>query len=183
MAPSIEILHPAATFKEGPRGMKMGKYMRPSLGHSIEGIEEQFRESLDIRTVVTAAQNLHAQLKEGLTKGDNCMLPSFCHTLPTGQECGTFLAIDVGGSKLRAALIRLGQGMQVLERRDYPVDDGVRSLVGKHFFTWMAHRISDFLSSEKAHITNHAPLSMGVAWSFAIQYVNLRIQSLLCVSY
>src|SRR5580698_5455586 len=47
------------------------------------------------------------ELEKGLTVegGDIPMLPTWCMACPTGEETGTYLAIDMGGSNLRVCEI------------------------------------------------------------------------------
>lgn len=81
------------------------------------------------------------------------MLPSYNHALPTGKETGTFLALDVGGSTFRVALIELGgreEGMKIVSSTSMVIDEEVKALQGTDFFDWMAKRIDKFLTGVDA---------------------------------
>jgi hexokinase len=57
------------------------------------------------------SQKLKRQFRERLWSNPECMLPSYNSQLPTGHESGQYLALDVGGSTLRVALVELkGRG-------------------------------------------------------------------------
>jgi hexokinase len=107
------------------------------------------------------------------------MLPSYNHQLPSGDECGTFLALDVGGSTFRVALIELSgksaeQECRILKRATFKISNGIKQLKGVLFFDWMAERIEETLSGQnEGHDMSDAPLSMGLAWSFPIEYIFL----------
>lgn len=52
-------------------------------------------------------KELYREYSENLLSSNSCMLPSFSHILPTGPERETYLALDVGGSNFRLALVKL----------------------------------------------------------------------------
>lgn len=117
------------------------------------------------------------------------MLPSYQHTLPTGFETGDFLALDVGGSTFRVALVRLSgkkengrSDMQIRRIRSVVIDEKIRGLQGEAFFDWMADRIADMLA-EYNHIngTTNARLPMGLAWSFPVEQTSPRSGKLLAM--
>lgn len=103
------------------------------------------------------------------------MLPSFYYTLPTGQEQGTYLAIEVGGSNLRIALVVLhGRNRaktcpQIRQTSISPISKQVRKLEKHAFFDWMAVKIREMLALAGETSNGDEPLRMGVAWSFPIE--------------
>ncbi|KAK5125619.1 hypothetical protein LTR85_011893 [Meristemomyces frigidus] len=149
-----------------------------SLLEAQQGIEQ----SLDM------SRRLQEEYREKLRSSDISMLPSYQHTLPSGDERGDFLALDVGGSTFRIALIRLGakrnggDGMQVRRIRSFVIDKAIRDLQGQAFFDWMAERIGDMLA-EYNHIngTQDARLQMGLAWSFPVEQTSPRSGRLLAM--
>ncbi|KAI7056796.1 hexokinase-1 [Hortaea werneckii] len=139
------------------------------------------------RMLAMSAQ-LQQEYREKLQSSDISMLPSYQHTLPTGNETGDFLALDVGGSTMRVALVRLAgakaqegeASMQVRRIRSVVIDKRIRDLRGQEFFDWMAERIGDMLA-EYNHMngTRDALLQMGLAWSFPIEQTSPRSGKLL----
>jgi hexokinase len=124
------------------------------------------------------SQDLQKQYRHALEHDPSCMLPSYNHILPTGHERGTFLALDVGGSTFRVAVVELssqspGDGMTITALNAYKITDAIKQLDGAKFFDWMAARIQDTLveyGHGHGHEHNDTPLSMGLAWSFPIEY-------------
>lgn len=120
---------------------------------------------------------LRKQFRQRLLTDVECMLPSYSHQLPTGNETGQYLALDVGGSTLRVALVHL-RGRQsegkrqseILESRSFKIDKPIKDLEGMAFFEWMASRINETLSGglKKEYDPEH-PLPMALAWSFPIE--------------
>ena len=105
------------------------------------------------------------------------MLPSFNYELPTGQEQGTYLGLEVGGSNLRMALVELNGrdlGMRIQRMMCSSIDATIRQLKEHHFFDWMAERIGGLLGVEaepSGCTEDKTPLPMAVAWSFPIESV------------
>ena len=108
------------------------------------------------------------------------MLPSHNYTLPTGHEQGVYLALEIGGSTLRIALVELdGRGvkqerLRVRRMECSPIDATVRGLEGATFFDWMAGKIRNMLAAEQEtpdHVHLAEPIRMGIAWSFPLELV------------
>jgi len=122
------------------------------------------------------AAGLKEQFQTALASSEVSMLPSYSYRLPNGQEKGQFLALDMGGTTLRIALVELSgreadskvAPCRVLHANVLKADDTVKDLVGMAFFEWMADMISETVSS---HLDNEAgkPLPIAVTWSFPIK--------------
>jgi hexokinase len=123
---------------------------------------------------------LQEQFAPKLQASDICMLPSYNHKLPSGLEKGTYLALDVGGSTFRIALVELNgkqpnaKDMRIVAMKSFVIDEKVRQRSGTAFFDWMAEKIEQAL--EDPQLQNHdgaKSFPMGLAWSFPVEYVNL----------
>jgi len=162
---------------------------KKSMDDLMDDIRHGFEAPLETERLLAISQQLQGECRERLMKSNISMLPSYQHTLPRGDECGDFLALDVGGSTLRIALIRLTgksrlgcDGLQIRRIREFPIDEPIRRLKGQAFFDWMAERIGDMLS-EYNHMngTVNARLSMGLAWSFPVEQTSPRTGKLLAM--
>lgn len=140
-------------------------------------VEKAFRPASSRKRLGELSEGLRKQFLESMEDNPLCMLPSYNHQLPSGDERGTFLALDVGGSTFRVALIELsgrdagaGQEGRILKGATFKINHGVKQLKGVLFFDWMAERIEETLSGHtEGHDMSDAPLSMGLAWSFPIE--------------
>jgi len=146
----------------------------------LREVGRRFGKEMKRERLVEFSRVLKRQIEESLLDNPLCMLPSYNHQLPTGEECGTYLALDVGGSTFRVALIELsggtsaGQNCTILKSKSVKIDNAVRQLKGVLFFDWMAERIEDTLSGQsEGQEMSEAPLSMGLSWSFPIEYAIL----------
>jgi hexokinase len=144
----------------------------------LEEVAKALRKDVGRERLLNLSKGLKVQFEESLLDNPLCMLPSYNHQLPTGDERGTYLALDVGGSTFRVALIQLsgrnseGSVSKILKSKSVKIDSTVKQLKGVAFFDWMAARIEDTLSGQsEGHEMSDAPLSMGMAWSFPIEYV------------
>ena len=150
-----------------------------SMDALLREVQASFESQLPIETLLSLSQKLQAELKEHLVSSPQCMLPSHNYILPTGKERGTYLALEVGGSNLRVALVDLGgrkNGKPILKIRrseNSPITMAVRRLEGLEFFDWIAERIREMLAMDKEAYSQmlSKPLRMGVAWAFPIEYV------------
>jgi hexokinase len=151
---------------------------KAEINEFLEAVEKAFRPSSSKKRLLALSDGLKKQFLESMKDNPLCMLPSYNHQLPNGDECGMFLALDVGGSTFRVALIELlgkkgaGPECQILKRATFKINNSVKQLKGVLFFDWMAERIEETLSGQtEGRDMSDAPLSMGLAWSFPIEYV------------
>ena len=143
----------------------------------IQEANKLFESPLSIPNLMAMSSKLQEQFTEKLQSSDICMLPSYNHTLPSGDERGSYLSLDVGGSNLRIALVDLcgkegnGGKMRIVKMFNYKIDNYVRSLKGREFFDWMASRIEESISNPDVR-NAHGPetYAVGVAWSFPVEY-------------
>lgn len=143
----------------------------------LHEVQSQFERQLRIEDLLALSKKLQAELRQHMISSPQCMLPSFNYELPTGQERGTYLALEVGGSNLRMALVELNGrdlGMWIQRTMCFPIDTAIRQLKEYDFFDWMAERVKELLGVEAEssdHTEGIGPLPMGVAWSFPIESV------------
>jgi hexokinase len=71
------------------------------------------------------------ELEKGLGASTNIisdlkMYPTFVYELPTGKETGDILALDLGGSNFRVALIKLrGNAKPVMENKAFILSESL----------------------------------------------------------
>jgi hexokinase len=144
----------------------------------IDHVEKVFRLSMSRKKLVELSDGMRRQFLDTMEDNPSCMLPSFNHQLPSGDEKGTFLALDVGGSTFRVALVQLsgrgskGQESNILKQSTFKINSEVKELKGVLFFDWMAEKIEETLSGQaEGRDMTDTPLPMGLAWSFPIEYI------------
>lgn len=158
--------------------MAMGT-ITPKLQAFLDEARHAFEDPLSLANLMALSGNLQKEFKEKLQASEISMLPSFNHTLPTGTENGNYLALDIGGTNFRIALVQLsgrredGQnGMRTVKMFSHCISRPIKELKGRKFFAWMAEKIGEALDDvEITRIQQDQTLPMGVAWSFPIEYV------------
>lgn len=149
---------------------------------------------LEERDIHTLAHEFSLVYKDLARKSSEQFLPTPVTTLPTGEETGQFLAIDVGGTNLRVAFIELlGDGdadeenqsteksretikkaqrarvRRVLEKA-WPIGEHLKMDQAEDLFSWIgdciAEVVSDRLSSDSFHGRKPEELTMGITFSF-----------------
>lgn len=144
----------------------------------LEEVRIGFEQRSNAESLLSLSKDLQAELKQHLISSAQNMLPSFNYNLPTGDEEGLFLGVEVGGSNLWMALVHLRgkrrrpDSLQVDHQMVFTVDDEVKMLKEYAFFDWLVDKIKCML--RKAGMNPEkmdGPLRMGVAWSFPIESV------------
>lgn len=137
-----------------------------------------FQRPLERKTLLAISNEIRAEYVAKLQCPLSIsMLPSYQHELPTGEERGDFLALDVGGSTFRIALVKLkggsegggGGSTQIMRICAFAIDRDVRNLKGQEFFDWMAQRIGDIIAEYNSVEWTEKTLAMGLAWSFPVE--------------
>jgi hexokinase len=156
----------------------------PALAYAAE-IEQLFGTIFEHDALLELASGLRKQYREALKHNPACMLPSYNHVLPTGEEEGVYVALDVGGSTFRVAVVELyGRGRggcggsEFKALKTYEIDDSVKQLAGEKFFEWLAERIEETLKGVQGlkilETERNDRVNVGLSWSFPIEHTSLR---------
>jgi hexokinase len=177
MLPSL--LHsvlPSSTSRRRARdGLRTYDRTMDDLLHEIQCLLEA---PLGPDKMLDMSAKLQDQFAPRMQSSDICMLPSYNHKLPSGFEKGTYLALDVGGSTFRIALVELNgrqpgaKNMRIVVMKNYKIDEKVRQKRGNEFFEWMAEKIQQALADPQLRSsTKTEEFPMGLAWSFPVEFV------------
>jgi hexokinase len=151
---------------------------------------------LDDSDLHTLAYQFSTVYKDLARRSDEQFLPTPVTNLPTGEETGQFLAIDVGGTNLRVAFIELlGEAAddhdhspngtertretikkaqrprvrRTLEKA-WPIGEHLKMDKAEDLFAWIgdciAEVVSDRLSSDAHKMKHPEELVMGITFSF-----------------
>jgi len=161
--------------------------------HDLEAFVRPLK--LDEATLHLLAHQLSAVYKELALHSAEQFLPTPVTCLPSGNETGSFLAIDVGGTNLRVAFIELLGGAaghdavqngpersretikkaqrprvrRILEKA-WPIGEHLKMDKAEDLFAWIgdciAEVVADQLSSESNTLSPADELEMGITFSF-----------------
>jgi hexokinase len=148
-----------------------------SYEHVFNKLEDQFLLTRD--QMAPIIKGFISEYQSGLktpSKGIASMIPSFVTSLPTGNETGTFLSLDLGGTNLRVNAVQLlGNGeVNIVENKRLATND-LKSGSGETFFDWIADTIQELVTEKAPHlfkqeqVNGQETLSLGVCWSFPIE--------------
>ncbi|KFP29966.1 Putative hexokinase HKDC1, partial [Colius striatus] len=119
-----------------------------------------------------------AEMVKGLGRDTNPtatvkMLPSFVRSLPDGSETGEFLAVDLGGSLLRAHQVVFddGKGDRQLETKCYPTPKEFIQGNGAELFDYVADCMLDFMETRNL---KNKKLPLGFTFSFPCKQTKLE---------
>lgn len=84
--------------------------------------------------------------REGVKDAKVKMLPSFVTHLPDGRECGTFIALDLGGTNFRVLLIDINEEQIDMDSQIYRVPQECMTGTGEALFDHIAKCMSDFIN-------------------------------------
>jgi hexokinase len=145
----------------------------PSMEDFLKEAEERLLGPIGGDELWRFSKDLKLQFRDRLQVAGENMLPSFNHLLPTGKETGRFVALDVGGSTLRVALVLLrgrdaAEGpVEIVQIDSFKITGEIKQLEGMAFFDWMASKVREVISRNGQ--MSQRTLPMGLAWSFPVE--------------
>ncbi|EOO04078.1 putative hexokinase-1 protein [Phaeoacremonium minimum UCRPA7] len=104
------------------------------------------------------------------------MLPSFIDRAPSGKEEGSVIALDIGGSTMRVALIKLNptansvaDRLKVERKQQWLIEQCVKELYADRFFDWIAQNVKTFFENQGMTIDGElSSIPLGLVWSFPL---------------
>ncbi|CAO3587381.1 unnamed protein product [Absidia cylindrospora] len=150
---------------------------------SLDTIKTAFELTQEhFQGIVTGFKQEYEQgLNTAEAKGLAMIIPSYVTRLPSGQEKGTFLALDLGGSTLRVCAVHLlGQGKVKVDeiKRSISMTDPLRTGETSIFFDWMVDTV-DMLLKKHDLKSDAESLAMGICWSFPVDQTSVSAGKIL----
>ncbi|KAH9816571.1 hexokinase-domain-containing protein [Melampsora americana] len=95
------------------------------------------------------------------------MIPTFIHDVPTGDEQGIFLALDLGGTNLRVCEVNLnGDKTFTIKSNKYKLSDEVKTGTAAELFGFIAECVETFLVELGHDLSSDERLHLGFTFSF-----------------
>ncbi|KAM7277951.1 hypothetical protein ACFE04_005085 [Oxalis oulophora] len=131
-----------------------------------------------LKQVVDAmAVEMHAGLaSEGGSKLK--MLLTFIHTLPTGNEKGTYYALHLGGTNFRVLRVQLeGQRSSIMTQdvERQPIPPHLLTSTSEDLFDFISHSLKQFVEKEgsDSHSSSNKGRELGFTFSFPVQQMSV----------
>jgi hexokinase len=146
--------------------------MSQTLEQHLEDLERLFWVSKE--KLKTISQRFQEELEEGLAEdGQNIsMNVTWVQGWPTGNEKGSFLTIDLGGTKIRICFVTLSGRQQEVDMRQhqYQLPDDVKTGDAQRLWSFVADSLEEFIDGETLRPENGSHLSLAFTFSYpAIQ--------------
>jgi hexokinase len=147
------------------RGMAVDTH--PPLRQSfLDKVNHQFLSPLSTHRLLHLSSTLLKSYVAAAKASPAQMLPSHITTLPSGREQGQYLAIDLGGTNMRVALVRLQDNEATVEKLDkWIIPEAVKTGTAQEFFAWIAERIV-MLAERSTLDEGEYEWKLGLTWSF-----------------
>lgn len=138
-------------------------------------IIQSFNGSLKPSDISRYSEDLLRDLNESLNASLLSMLPNYA-ILPTGNEHGTFLAIDLGGSTLRIAIIDItpkslddddrSRRINIIIEKKWIIPN-TEKVMNDNFFKFIGSKILETINLQSV-ITRNDMINVGITWSFPL---------------
>ncbi|KAI9748283.1 MAG: hypothetical protein M1815_003368 [Lichina confinis] len=144
----------------------------PTVESFLEHVVQAFEASLETTALLRLSTGLRQQYREAFRKKGFGMTPSYLYNMPAGTERGTYVSMDIGGTVLKLALVRLnerqpdqGSGASTLLRlKTWTMDNAVKDSGSVGVYDWVASRLKETLfGPEDPWAEAHAVPSIGLA--------------------
>lgn len=125
-------------------------------------------------------RHMLVEMTRGLKEDNHSlkMLPSHVIKRPTGNETGSYLALDLGGSNFRVCEVILeGNGSTRIQQRKYTVSAELKSGTREQLFDFFADCVVRFLKENTRDPDR--PRKMGFTFSFPVWQTSIKQGSLI----
>lgn len=103
------------------------------------------------------------------------MNPTWCMGFPTGNETGTYLALDMGGTNMRVCEIILSQEKGKFEdiQSKYKLPEKLKTGSGEDLWNYIAGCLHQFLDyHHESKDLNHVPLGFTFSFPVSQEYID-----------
>ncbi|TPX54962.1 hexokinase [Powellomyces hirtus] len=135
---------------------------------TLPRLEMEF--TVSSKKLQTMVRHMVNEMRKGLESDGHMlkMIPSYVVARPAGDETGSYLALDLGGSNFRVCMVELrGQGQTAIRQSKHMVSDELKTGSGEALFDFFATCIADFLKS--IGIDPKEKRALGFTFSFPVE--------------
>lgn len=149
-------------------------------GRVMPQLSEVAKEfELDMDKLIKIKNEMMKEMDSGLAKSSSSpllMLPTHLTSLPTGQETGDIIALDLGGTNFRVLKVKLqGGGKYEVDAGKYRVDESLMYAPGEQLFDFIAEKVKE-KCPETVDAAEAVP--MGFTFSFPVDQPSLDVGKL-----
>ncbi|KAJ3071508.1 hexokinase A [Podochytrium sp. JEL0797] len=139
---------------------------------------------LPVEKLNMIVKQMLSDMRKGLEKDGASnikMLPTHVTKRPTGNEKGTFLALDLGGTNFRVCEVSLdGHGVSQIRQSKFVISDACKTGPGDQLFDFIADCVETFLLQYHSGTEmENLDFKLGFTFSFPVDQVSINEGSLL----
>lgn len=142
--------------------------------NEIRRLEDQFTVPKEKLKAITS--HFVKELEKGLSVegGSIPMNPTWCMSFPTGDEQGTFLALDMGGTNLRVCEIILTEEKSEFDiiQSKYKMPEELKSGTAEELWEYIADCLLQFIEAHHGNDTSELPLGFTFSYPATQNYIN-----------
>ncbi|KXN71641.1 hypothetical protein CONCODRAFT_78213 [Conidiobolus coronatus NRRL 28638] len=166
----LKVVHPTHSSPQDENDIRIPKDIEQSLNSKVDEVLSQF--TLTTERLKSIQESFMLEMSRGLEKDgeDLPMIPTFVTGRPTGEEEGSYFAIDLGGSHLRVCLVHLkgpDHETEVIQRK-FVVPEEAKTAEATHLFDFIAEHVESFLVSSNVHPPKGQTIPLGFTFSFPV---------------
>lgn len=149
-----------------------------SMGNALQTIQQELEKHTDNQSLLSISTKLVNQMEDCCRSDSQTMLPSFINRFPDGTETGEFLCLEIGGSTLRAALVRLqdihgptNQSVEVVDMQSWPITKELKMSKAPIFVRWIAQTAAQVVKQGPEASPNGEQVGIRtcLTWSFPFE--------------
>ena len=159
---------------------------KPREGGGFMGLLEAYKSEclMSKERMSSLVEDLVGRMGDGLSRDNQMlkMLPSFVETLPTGEESGEFIAIDLGGTNVRVVKVVLEsrQVKEVVAHED-AIPKALMRGTTKELFDFIADHVKTFLAKNVPSASKSgASVPIGFTFSYPMKQTGIKNGELIC---
>ncbi|KAI9100401.1 hypothetical protein DFS34DRAFT_614486 [Phlyctochytrium arcticum] len=134
---------------------------------TIQRLEREF--TINTSMLHNLVKAFTRDMERGLKRENSVikMIPSYVERRPSGDETGTYLALDLGGSNFRVCEVTLlGKGQVRTRQKKFVVSEALKTGTGEQLFDFIADCVEQFMG--ELNIGKDTKLKMGFTFSFPV---------------
>ncbi|KAK6200533.1 hexokinase I [Scheffersomyces amazonensis] len=177
---------------DAPLASTKEKIQSTSTSNLLPLIADNFIGSITDERLSEQSNLLVNDFNESLSKNSKITMLSNYNISPSGNEHGQFLVIDLGGSTLRIAVIKIDEASEndkfssdrssrihILQEESWIIDNNFK-IIDYNFFKFIGSKISEIIS--KSDFNEKETINTGISWSFPLETTNYNNGKIVHVS-
>ncbi|KAI9346763.1 hexokinase-domain-containing protein [Zopfochytrium polystomum] len=127
--------------------------------------------------LIQIVRHMISEMKKGLVDDNQAlkMIPTHVIRRPNGNEVGSYLALDLGGSNFRVCEVILeGNGITRMRQKKYSVREELKTGDADPLFDFFAECVAAFIAETENEYTKGSQRKLGFTFSFPVHQISIN---------